>query len=228
MKPRVMALLGALVLTAFAALPVLAAAPPGKVTVQSDGCTFTVQIDLDHAYDLIGWKVKQYNAVNWNEGLTLFKGSGPTDGNGDVTVGPFTAPEGHYTVAVDDEYPPDGSSIVIDFVLSCPVTSNPGGSEEPIDSSTPPSTAPSEQPTGSELPAEGSPPPSGEVNGITGTPRSDITPPPTDTVGRNAATVDAGWQILFVAILVLSAAAFVLIPGPIASAARATIHRRHR
>ena len=102
MKPRVMALLGALLLTGLVALPVLAAAPPGKVTIQSDGCTFTVHIDLDHAYDLIGWKVKEYNAANWNEGLTLFKGSGPTDGSGDMTVGPFTAPEGHYNVAVDD------------------------------------------------------------------------------------------------------------------------------
>ena len=64
MKPRVMALLGALLLTGLVALPVLAAAPPGKVTVQSDGCTFTVEINLDHAYDVVGWKIKEYNAAN--------------------------------------------------------------------------------------------------------------------------------------------------------------------
>ena len=212
MKPRVMALLGALLLTGLVTLPVLAAAPPGKVTVESDGCTFTVHIDLDHAYDLVGWKVKEFNAANWNEGLTLFKGSGPTDGNGDMTVGPFTAPEGHYNVAVDDEYPPDGSSIVVDFFLTCPAA--------PIGSETP---------TGSELPAEGSAPPSGGELGITGTPRpGKITPPPTDTNAQGATGNAGGWQVTLLVILALSAAAFGLMPERIMAAARSTIRQRPR
>jgi hypothetical protein len=210
-----MALLGALLLTGLVALPVLAAAPPGKVTIESDGCTFTVHIDLDQAYDLVGWKVKEYNAANWNEGLTLFKGSGPTDANGDMTVGPFTAPEGHYNVAVDDEYPPDGSSIVVDFFLSCPA-----GSEAPIGS---------EAPTGSELPAEGSAPPSGEELGITGTPRpGNITPPPTDTNARGASADAGGWQVTLLVIMALSTAAFGLMPERIMAAARSTVRRRPR
>ena len=213
MKPRVMSLLGALLLTGLVALPVLAAAPPGKVTIQSDGCTFTVHIDLDHAYDLIGWKVKEYNAANWNEGLTLFKGSGPTDGNGDVTVGPFTAPEGHYNVAVDDEYPPDGSSIVVDFFLSCPA-----GSEAPIGS---------EAPTGSELPTEGSAPPSGGELGITGTPRP-VTPPPTDASAKGATADAGGWQVALLVILAVSVAAFGLMPERVMAAAKTTVRRRQR
>lgn len=221
MKPRVMALLGALFLVAWVALPALAAAPPGKVTVEVDRCTFTVHIDLDHAYDLVGWKVKEYNAANWNEGTTLFKGSGPTDGNGDLAVGPFTASEGHYTVAVDDEYPPDGSSIVIDFWLSCPSSSSPAGSDAPVDSSTPPS-APA---TGSELPIAGSPEPSGEVNGIVGTPPV-LTPPPTDTGPSAAGSTGSGWLAIVVAIVPSGLATLLLVPGMFAWT-RATIRRRH-
>ncbi len=225
MKSRVIALVGALFLIVWVTLPALAAAPPGKVTVLADGCSFTVQINLDHAYDLVGWKVKQYNAANWNEGLTLFKGSGPTDGNGDMTVGPFTAPEGHYTVAVDNEYPPDGSSIVVDFWLSCPVSSgNPDGSEAPIDSS----MAPSAPPTGSEAPAEGSAPPSGEVKGIHGTPPVGITPPPTDTSVGGSSSLASGLPVVLAVIMGLAVAALMLVPGPVAAASRIVRSRRRR
>jgi hypothetical protein len=82
MKPRVMALLGALLLTGLVALPVLAIAPHGTVTVQADGCTFNVLIDLDQAYDVVAWKVKEYNAVNWKDGKTLIKDSGAPDADG--------------------------------------------------------------------------------------------------------------------------------------------------
>ena len=225
MKRRASALLGALFLTVWAALPVLAAAPPGKVSIEATGCTFSVQINLDHAYDLIGWKVKQYDAVNWNNGLTLFKGSGPTDGSGDLTVGPFTAPEGHYNAIVDNEYPPDGSSIVVDFWLSCPVASapasssptpasseSPASSEAPSDS--PPvdgSIAPSTEPSGSELPAQGSGQPSGQVEGATGTPGGHVTPPPTDTTSGTPTPGDSGLPIVLGTILVASA--LVLAPS---------------
>lgn len=166
MRFRGFSLLGAILLSGLLTTTAFGAAPPGKVTIESNGCTFSVLINLDKAYDLVGWKVKEYNAANWNEGLTLFKGSGPTDPNGDMVVGPFTAPEGHYNVAVDDEYPPDGSSIVVDFTLSCPAA-----------------VAPTPTPTGNELPAEGTPPPGGTELGAGGTGGVlGLTPPPTDTV----------------------------------------------
>ena len=212
MKARALALIGALLAIALSASAALAVAPPGKVTVETAGCTFTVLIDLEQHYDVVGWKVKEFNAANWNDGLTLFKGSGPTDQNGDMTVGPFTAPEGHYNVAVDDEYPPDGSSIVVDFFLTCPAA--------PIGSETP---------TGSELPAEGSAPPSGGELGITGTPRpGKITPPPTDTNAQGATGNAGGWQVTLLVILALSAAAFGLMPERIMAAARSTIRQRPR
>jgi hypothetical protein len=183
MRFRGFSLLGALLLSGLLTTTAFAAAPPGKVTIESDGCSFRVLIDLEQAYDVVGWKVKEYNAANWNEGLTLFKGSGPSDPNGDMVVGPFTAPEGHYNVAVDNEYPPDGSSIVVDFTLSCPAAGapapTPGGNEQP---------APT--PGGNEQPAAGTPPPKGTELGASGTGGvRAVTPPPTNTV---AARTDAG------------------------------------
>lgn len=223
MKSRVSALLGAFVLAAWVALPALAAAPPGKVTIEATGCTFSVRIDLEQAYALIGWKVKEYNAANWNDGATLFKGSGPTDSDGNVTFGPFTAAEGHYTVAVDDEYPPDGSSIVTDFILSCPTSSGPVGSEAPVTSSGAPSTAPS----GNELPVEGSAPPTGQEEGIVGTPPA-LTPPPTDTAAAGALGSDGGWQVVLVTLAGLSLMVGLILPKRITATGRAVARLRNR
>ena len=228
MRARGLAILGAMLLVGSAATTAFAAAPPGTVTVESTGCSFTVLVNLDQAYDLIGWKIKQYDAVNWNDGTTLFKGSGPTDGNGDLTLGPFTAPEGHYNAIVDNEYPPDGSSIVTDFWLSCPASapasSAPGGSEAPIESSAPPSVAPSTAPTGSELPAEGSAPPSGEVEGISGT---GVTPPPTDA-GPSASDPGAPSSFAVVALVLAATLAVGLLTSRrIPAVARFAPRRRH-
>src|SRR5947207_9247911 len=168
MRLRAFSLLGGLLLSGLLTTTAFAAAPAGKVTIDANGCTFRVMIDLEQAYDLVGWKVKVYDAANWNEGLTLFKGSGPTDANGDMVVGPFTAPEGHYNVAVDDEYPPDGSSIVVDFALSCPAAA----------------PQPTPTPAGNEQGAQGTPPPGGAELGARGTGGAQgLTPPPTNTVG---------------------------------------------
>jgi len=213
MPLRGISLLGALLLSGVLTTTAFAAAPPGKVTIESNGCTFRVLIDLEQAYDLVGWKVKEYNAANWNEGLTLFKGSGPTDPNGDMVVGPFTAPEGHYNVAVDDEYPPDGSSIVVDFTLSCPAavapTPTPGGNEQPAAGTTPPG--------GTGLGAEG-------TGGVAG-----LTPPPTSTV---AARTDAGKgdRLVILALVGLLAGSTVVmtIARPARVRARSADPRRRR
>jgi hypothetical protein len=233
MKLRALAFLCALVMAVFASTTALAVAPPGTVTVTANGCTFTVLIDLEQAYDIVGWKVKQYNAANWNEGLTLFKGSSPTDPTGGMTVGPFTAPEGHYNVAVDNEYPPDGSSIVVDFWLTCP-TGAPAPSSAPVESSAPAessapveSSAPAESsgpaessapaasssPAGVEQPVAGSPSPNGAVEGVTGTPVnnvSDVTPPPTDSIRTVRSGSNDGWRFIVLGLAALIAAAVTL------------------
>jgi|SRR4051812_32546925 hypothetical protein len=184
MKTRVVALLGALVLTAWAATSAFAAAPPGTVTVNANGCTFTVAINLDQAYDVVAWKVKEYNAVNWKDGTTLIKGSSENAPDGDILAGPYTLPEGHYNVVVDNEATIDGSAIVVDFVLSCPTES------------------------GTELPAEGSQPPSkapgGVEEGAAGTPRGGgvlaLTPPPTDVTAAPVASQPDGARAVILAI----------------------------
>jgi hypothetical protein len=207
MKARALALIGALLAIALSASAALAVAPPGKVTVETAGCTFTVLIDLEQHYDVVGWKVKEFNAANWNDGLTLFKGSGPTDQNGDMTVGPFTAPAGHYNVAVDDEYPPDGSSIVVDFTLSCAAaTPTPTGSELPTEQPSG-SALPTEQPSGSalptggELPIQGTPP----AGGVAG-----LTPPPTDAAAGVPTARDDGLVLIVLASAGLAGAALFL------------------
>jgi hypothetical protein len=233
MKSRVAALLGALLLTVWAATTALAVAPHGTVTVPVDGCKFSVLIDLDQAYDIVTWKVKEYNAVNWKDGKTLIKDSSATDPDGKITGGPYTLPEGHYNVAVDNEAVVDSSSIVVDFFLSCPTGSEaPIGSEAPSGSELPSGSeqpSGSEAPSGSELPAAGSPPPSGEVEGITGTPRpGNVTPPPTDTNAQGAAANSGGWQVVLMVILAVSMAAFGLLPDRVLAAARTTVRRRRR
>ena len=212
MKLRAMAFLSALILAVFATSTVSAAAPPGTVTVKSDGCTFTVLIDLTQHYDIVGWKVKPYNPVNWNEAPSLFKGSGATDANGDMQVGPFTAPEGHYNVAVDNEYPPDGSSIVVDFWLSCPVApiTAPATPTPTPTLESPASPASSSAPSEVVLPVVGSASPSSGVEGVTGTPPpagnvEGVTPPPTDTIALSRTGNDEGWRLVVLALAALIA-----------------------
>ena len=221
MNRRALIFFGAIVMSMLAGTTAFAKAPPGTVTVPIVGCTFRVLIDLDQAYDVVGWKVKQYNAVNWNDGLTLFKGSGPTDPTGALEVGPFTAPDGHDTVAVDNEYPPAGSSIVVDFRLSCPVAT-PSASTNPSPSDIPselpivgsPSPSPSASDIPSELPIAGSGAPSGDVKGIHGTPPPGVTPPPTDAVGRVATPDDSGWRVILMGLAALIAASVLVLPRP--------------
>lgn len=100
------------------ATAVTATTPPGTIAVATDGCSFTVHVQLTQSYPVVGWKIKVFDPENWNDGLTVFKGQSSDASS--LDLGPFTLPEGVYNVIVDNEYPPDGSSIVHAFSLSCP------------------------------------------------------------------------------------------------------------
>ena len=165
MRRRSIALLGAILFSLGASSSALAW-PPGTVSVATNGCSFTIHIDLDSQTDVVGWSVNASTETTWDSGTTVLHGSGSTDANGVLDLGPFTADAGEYNVVVDDESPVDASSMVEHFVLSCeaPVASVPVASAPPA--------------TGSELPAAGSPPPTGEELGLTGA--GPLTPPPTD------------------------------------------------
>ena len=185
MHRRLLALPGAAALVLLTAGSVLAVWPPGKVAVETDGCSYTIQIDLDIEPDIIGWDVRVF-AEDWMTGEVINSGTGVPDDKGRLTAGPFTAPPGHYNLAVDDEVP-DKSSNVVDFTLSCAAatptptptptatpTATPTGGELPA------TPAPTPTPNGGEQPVQGTPPPTGEVLGLT--------PPPTDA----APTADRG------------------------------------
>jgi hypothetical protein len=220
MSRRLIALVGAAALVAALAGQVSAKVPPGHVTVDTDGCSFTVHIAFDQPWPVITWKVKVYDATNWKDGKTLIKDSATNDADGKIDAGPYTLPAGHYNVAVDNEESVDGSSYVVEFTLACGGSESPGngsespsGSELPAEGSQPPTGSElpaegSQPPTGSELPAEGSQPPSqpgGDTTGPTGEVEGiSATPPPTDAA--SASTADAGTGLPLVAISILAIA----------------------
>jgi len=186
----VLAVLGAAAIGVFAASSSLAVAPPGTVTVDTDGCNFTVHIDLDQSWPVVTWKVKVFDGDNWKDGETLIKDSAENDADGKIDAGPYTLPEGHYNVAVDNETTIDGSAIVVDFTLSCQAVA--------------PAT-PTPTPTGEELPATGTPTPkphsTGQEEAATGNGGAvggiSATPPPTDTgVGTSAPASGTSWLVL--------------------------------
>jgi len=166
-----------------------AAWPPGTVTVDTDGCQFTINIDLDGQPTVIGWEVREYNAVPL-DGTLVMSGFDNPDAEGRLTVGPQVIAAGHYNAIVDDETPVDASSSAVDFTLACE-TPSPTGSELPT--ATASQTA---SPTGEELPIQGTPPAGGEAG---------ITPPPTDAPSTTADTT-SGLPIVLAGILGLTGA----------------------
>ena len=221
---RLLALPIAFVLAMWVAGSVSAVTPAGTVTVETNGCTFTVHIHLEQQWPVVGWKIKVFNAANWNDGLTIFKGSGQNDANGDMTVGPFTTAEGHYNAIVDNEFPPDGSSIVKDFFLSCPAQAP--ATPTPTPPQAPATPTPTPTATGQELPAQGTPPPtSGQELPAGGVGGISATPPPTDATGPGAAPSDDGARTALMGIAGLIAAALFLARAAQPAAARARSRR---
>jgi hypothetical protein len=205
MRRSRLALLAGSLLALLAAPTALAITPPGTVTVDTDGCSFTIHIDLDQQAAVVGWTVNASTEVDWNDGTTIFSGSGATDANGKLDVGPKTAAAGEYNVVVDDETPVDSSSIIEHFTLTCG-----GGSEAPIASAAAPSAstgtvAPSAS-TGTDL-GVGGPPPTGEEEGLNGTGNVggiSVTPPPTDTAGAASGGSFAGSLVALLAVVALA------------------------
>jgi hypothetical protein len=188
MKRIVIAALGGPLLALSAAAGVLAATPPGTVTVETNGCDFTVHIALDQAWPVVAWEVKVF-ADDWKDGKTVLSDQALDDADGKIDAGPYTLPEGHYTVAVDNE-PVDSSAIVEDFTLSCPAvvpTPTPTGNEHPVTST------PTPKATGHELPATGG----GGVN---------RTPPPTDTGMAASDGGSTGLPLIAMSVLGIAAA----------------------
>ncbi|HET7030295.1 MAG TPA: hypothetical protein VFI34_07275 [Candidatus Limnocylindrales bacterium] len=207
MSRRLLALVGAGLLSLWVATGAFAKVPPGTVSVETTGCSFMVHIAWEQAQPVTTWKVKVFDAANWKDGETLIKDQALDDADGKIDGGPYTLPEGHYNVAVDNEATVDGSSIVVDFVLTCPTTApstSPSGEELPAGGT------PSTSPSGQELPAEGTPStsPTGEELPAVGA--GQITPPPTDTAATAGATGN-GTSGAWLTLAALSALALVVL-----------------
>ena len=181
---RFLALPISLLLAIWATGTVAAVWPPGTVTVDTDGCSFTVHIDLDEQPAIIGWEIREFNA-SWMDGSVILSGSGKPDAEGRLTVGPLEAAEGHYNAIVDDETPVDSSAQVVDFTLSCPA------SPAPPTPAPPTPAPPTPTPAGEEHPAQGTPPPTGEELAAVGV-GANVTPPPTDTGAATTSRSDDG------------------------------------
>jgi hypothetical protein len=195
MRRPLRALFAGTLLALLAAPAALAVTPPGTVTVETDGCSFEVHIDLDQAADVVGWTVNASTDVDWDAGKTILHGSGPTDADGRLDLGPFTADPGEYNVVVDDETPVDRSSIVEHFTLACE-----SGSEAPAQGGG--SSAPT--PSGSELDVVGTPPPTGGEEGLSGNGGGGgitVTPPPTDTAASTTSPSPTGGLLAVLAIV---------------------------
>ena len=166
-------------------------------------CKFYFEFDLGITADVVGWKVKEWNAAPL-DGATVLKGQGgPTDADGKLRVpatGSLTVPDGRYNVVWDDEYPPDGSNGARSFVVDCKTA--PGQQSAPPSPSETATTQPTPTDTGTDLGV------GGVVAGAAG--GTSITPPPTDTNAVAASTTDNGGLIAaLVAVLAVIAVVFL-------------------
>lgn len=157
-------------------------ADTGQQTIvggQPQVCKFYFEIDMNVSADIVGWKVKEWNAAPF-DGTTVLKGQGgPTDADGKLRVpdsGSMTLPNGRYNFIWDDEYPPDGSAGVQSFVVDC----EPKATPTPTPTPTPPTPTPTATPTPTEE-ATGGTEPTGSVLDLSAAGGGGITPPPTDT-----------------------------------------------
>jgi hypothetical protein len=204
-----------------AVTPVFAVTPEGSVTVETNGCDFTIHIDLDVASPVIAWEVKKY-ASDWKDGKTVLEDSVSGDADGKVDAGPYTLPAGHYNVAVDDE-PVDSSAIVEDFTLTCEKASS-SPSEQPVETE-------SASPSGEELPVAATPKPkpkpTGQELGAVGV--GNITPPPTDTsASTTSASAGLPSSLVAFAAIALIAAVLLVASNRRLSTIRATTEDRSR
>jgi len=163
-------------------------------------CNFYFVFDLGITADVVGWKVKEWNAAPL-DGTTVLKGQGgPTDADGKLRVpdsGSLTVPNGRYNVVWDDEYPPDGSNGARSFVVACAAAETEPPAPKPTD-------------TGTDL----------GVGGVGGA-VAGITAPPTDTGGVVASAIDnSGLVAALVAILAVVAGVFLTSSRRVAAVAR--------
>jgi hypothetical protein len=245
MKVRLLAVPIAVAAALFAAGPVFAW-PANSISVETNGCDYTIQVNQDHPNTFIGFEVRVFAASPMN-GALVKSGSGTADATGHITFGPFTGEAGHYNALVDYGLPVGQWAEVVDFTLSCGTetstttstttetssetsttttttteTSTVTSTATSTETSTPTSTS-TTTPTGAELGETGTPPatPTGQELGVVGTPGA--TPPPTDTASIIPAPMN-DWRVVLIALAGLIGAISWLARIP----ATAAVRKRNR
>jgi hypothetical protein len=180
-------------------------------------CSFYFEFDMNVSADVLGWKVKEWNAAPF-DGLTVLKGQGgPTDAAGKLRVpdsGSLTLPNGRYNVIWDDEYPPDGSAGVQSFVVDCQPKATPTPTPTPTSMEATPS--PTEE-------AIGGTQPTGSVLDLAAAGGGGITAPPTDTTAP-AVSRDNDLGALVAAVVIMLAT----LVGALAVMPRGVVSRASR
>ena len=241
LRARVLAIPAAIAIAIFAAGPALAW-PAGSVTVETNGCQYTIHVTNDSPNGGIGWEVRVW-AANAFEGQLVASGTGNQDMQGNWTSTVQTGVTGHYNLLMDYVLPVTDRAEIVEFSLSCETstatpttaptetpteTPTEAPTETPTEAPTEaPTSTPTATPTGSELGAEGTPTPAptGEELGAVGTP--GITPPPTNTATAATTTPEPSTPILLIAIaaLISGLVVFNRAQGARRSTARSRIDR---
>ena len=92
--------------------------PANSVMVETNGCQYTIQVNQDRPNFLIGWEVRVFAATPAS-GALVASGTGTTDAQGHLSIGPLTGESGHYNALVDYNVPVGQFPAVVDFTLSC-------------------------------------------------------------------------------------------------------------
>ena len=92
--------------------------PANSVRVETNGCQYTIQVNQDRPNFLIGWEVRVFAAPEAT-GALVASGSGTTDAQGHLSIGPLTGESGHYNALVDYNVPVGQFPAVVEFTLTC-------------------------------------------------------------------------------------------------------------
>src|SRR4051794_17951984 len=112
--------------------------PSNSISVETNGCDYTIRVTQEPSGTFIGWEVRVF-AASPLTGDLVASGSGTADAAGNLTVGPLTAAPGQYNALLDFALPATGDAEVRSFTLTCE-----SATEAPT---TPPTEAPTTPPT---------------------------------------------------------------------------------
>jgi hypothetical protein len=173
MRSKLLALPAAIAIVILAAGSAFAW-PAGSVTVDTNGCDYTIHVNGDKADTAIGWEIRVH-ASSAHDGELVNSGMGMTDSSGNYASDVQTGTSGHFNLLMDYSLPVTADAEVVEFSLSCEApTSTPTETPTSTPTETPTST-PTETPTATPTETPTATP----TETPTATPTETATPTPT-------------------------------------------------